>query len=99
MTNRVGCKKVLIINLISYKRPIKCHTNHNVPLALKISREYGFEITMGLLQRPRRPWRRGPGVFEAPDRGQTCVMLEKLFKNSLYLMVSDKNYTKSCNLL
>lgn len=44
MTNRVGCKKVLIINLISYKRPITCHTNHNVPLALKISRKYGLEI-------------------------------------------------------
>lgn len=85
MANRVGCKKVLIINRISSKRPIKCNNNHNVPLALKISREYGLEINVGLIiTDPRRPWRRGPGVFEAPGRGQTCVMLEKLFKNSLY---------------
>lgn len=49
MTNRVECKTVLIINLISNKRPIKFSANHNVPLALKISREYGLEITLSLL--------------------------------------------------
>lgn len=58
MTNRVGSKKVLIIindisnntiYNISNKRPIKCNTNHNLPLALKISLEDGLEITLGLL--------------------------------------------------